>query len=222
MFKRWLAAVGLFAAFVSATAGAAELREGTDYKKMATPQPVAQAGKLEVVEFFWYGCPHCFKVEPFVEEWAAKLPKDVNFRRVHVYWPGRTDIEGHAKIFLALQSMGVEAKYQQAVFNAIQKDGLELRREEVLFDWVKKQGIDLNKFKANYNGFSTTQQLNKLDQMGRDYGVDGVPMFFVNGKYITSPSMTGREDDSALKVVDELLARERAASGKKPAPAKKK
>ncbi|SMC27538.1 thiol:disulfide interchange protein DsbA [Andreprevotia lacus DSM 23236] len=217
MFKRWLAAAGLIAAFIAGGAHA-EVREGTDYTKLTAPQPVAQAGKLEVIEFFWYGCPHCFRLEPAVEEWAAKLPKDVNFRRVHVYWPGRNDIEAHAKIFLALQNMGVEGKYQQAVFNAIQKDGLELRRDDTLFDWAKKQGIDVAKFKANYNTFSTAQQLKQLDDMGRTYAIEGVPTLIINGKY----KVSGREDAGALDVVNELLAKERAAAKPAAAATKKK
>ncbi|WP_035059488.1 thiol:disulfide interchange protein DsbA/DsbL [Andreprevotia chitinilytica] len=222
MLKRWLAAFGLIAGFLAISAHA-EFREGVEYKKLASPQPVAQPGKLEVIEFFWYGCPHCMNVEPYVEDWAKKLPKDVNFRRMHVSWEGRNDIEAHARIFIALNAMGIAAKYQQAVFNAIQKEGIELRREDVLYDWVKKQGIDVEKFKTNYKAFSMNAQLGQLAQAGRDYKVDGVPTFIINGKYTTSPSMTGKEDGTVLQVVDQVLAQERGSN--KPAttkPAKKK
>jgi len=217
MFKRCLAVFGLMAALFAAGAHA-EIHEGTDYQVLPNPQPVAQAGKHEVVEFFWYGCPHCFRLEPFVEQWAATLPKDVVFRREHVMWQGRNDIEGHAKIFLALQSMGIEGKYQQAVFNAVQKDRLELRRDDVLFNWVKQQGIDLAKFKANYNGFSTGVQLQRLGDLCQTFQIDGVPTLIVDGKY----KVTGREDASALAIVNELLAKDRAADHGAAAPASKK
>ncbi|WP_432722790.1 thiol:disulfide interchange protein DsbA/DsbL [Jeongeupia wiesaeckerbachi] len=213
MIKRWM--TGLTFALVAATAAHAAVREGTDYKRLATPQPVAQAGKAEVIEFFWYGCPHCYKVEPYVESWAAKLPKDVNFRRVHVMWPGRSDMEGHAKLFATLQQMGLEAKYQQAVFDAIQRDGIELRREGDLYPWIQKQGIDVAKFKAIYTGFSTNAALGKLSDLTNRYNIDGVPTFIVNGKYVTSPGLIGREDGTITKVIDELLAKDKAATATK-------
>ena len=214
---RWLKTVLVSFGFLAASMVAhADIKEGTDYKPMINPQPVEQPGKIEVIEFFWFGCPHCFHVEPYVEEWAARLPSDVNFRRVHVVWQGRNDIAAHAKIYVALQQMGIEAKYQQAVFNAIQKDGLELRKDDVLFDWVKKQGIDVAKFKSVYGSFSTGVELNKLNKMVTDYQIDGVPMFIVNGKFVTAPSMVGTEDGKVLTVIDQLIARER---GGKPAPA---
>ncbi|AOY02329.1 hypothetical protein BJP62_12135 [Jeongeupia sp. USM3] len=210
--------MGLGFALVAATFAHAEVREGTDYKRLATPQPVAQAGKAEVIEFFWYGCPHCYKVEPYVESWAAKLPKDVNFRRVHVMWPGRSDMEGHAKLFATLQQMGLEAKLQQAVFDAVQRDGIELRRESSLYPWIQKQGIDVAKFKAIYTGFSTNAALGKLADLTNTYKIDGVPTFVVNGKYVTSPGMINREDGTITKVIDELIAKDKA----KPAAKAKK
>lgn len=207
MLKAWLKTavltVGLFAAGVVHAA----LVEGKDYKLLAKPQPLEVQGKLEVIEFFWYGCPHCFKIEPFVEAWAKKLPSDVNFRRVHVMWSGRSDIEAHARIFATLQAMGIDKQHQMAVFNAVQRDRIELRRDGTLNDWLKKQGIDQAKYKAA--GFSSNMVLKKLEQMSVDYAVDGVPMFVVNGKYVTSPAMLGKEDDTITRALDELLAAER-------------
>lgn len=214
MLKSWMKHLIVTASLLSASAAFA-FTEGKDFKALNPAQPVAVAGKHEVIEFFWYGCPHCFAVEPYVESWAAKLPKDVNFRRVHVMWDGRNDMEGHAKIFLALQAMGLDAKYQQAVMMAVQKDRIELRDEAKLLDWVKKQGIDVAKFKANYNGFSTQAQLKNLSKMARDYQVDGVPMFVVNGKWVTSPAMVGTEDGRVTQMVDELIAKDRKAPKKK-------
>ncbi|WP_169307225.1 thiol:disulfide interchange protein DsbA/DsbL [Chitiniphilus eburneus] len=215
ILKTAIVAVGLLAGSVALAAP----QEGREFKRLATPQPVP-AGKLEVVEFFWYGCPHCFAIEPYTEAWAKKLPKDVVFRRVHVMWPGRGDLEGHAKIFVTLSQMGIAEKYNKAVFKAVQADRIELRREDVLFDWVKKQGIDVAKFKGIYNGFSMGVALNKAAQATRDYNVDGVPTFVVNGKYFTSPGMVGKEDGTIFTVIDQLLAVERGAA--KPAAAPKK
>ncbi|WP_410499724.1 thiol:disulfide interchange protein DsbA/DsbL [Chitinibacter sp. S2-10] len=214
MLQHWIKSLLISVSLLAAGTTYA-ITEGKDYKALAKPQPLAVAGKQEVIEFFWYGCPHCAAVEPSVEKWEAKLPASVNFRRVHVMWDGRSDMEGHAKIFLALEGMGLTKKHQIAVFNAIQKERIELRKEDVLFNWVKKQGIDLAKFKANYNGFSTKMQLNKLSEMTRTYAVDSVPMFIVNGKWVTSPSMAGGEGDEVTKVINELLAKPAAKKASK-------
>ena len=202
------------AVMISGVAHAAAIA-GKDYLVLDKAQPVAVPGKLEVIEFFWYGCSHCYSVEPFVESWEKKLPSDVNFRRVHVAWPGRTDIAAHAKIFLGLEATGQLPKYQKSVFDAIQRDRLELRNEDVLKTWLKKQNIDQARFMSGYNAFSTNANLIKLQKLAQDYKVEGVPVFFVNGKYMTSPSMLGREDDSVMRVINELLDKERAAT--KPA-----
>nr|WP_315169117.1 thiol:disulfide interchange protein DsbA/DsbL [uncultured Deefgea sp.] len=214
MLKNWIKTVVLAASLMGASSAFA-MTEGKDFKALSKPMPVAVAGKQEVIEFFWYGCPACFAVEPAVEAWAAKLPKDVNFRRVHVMWDGRNDMEGHAKIFLALQTLGMDAKQQKTVMKAIQTDRIELRDEAKLLQWVKKQGIDVAKFKAAYNGFSTNAQLKNLATMTRDYQIEGVPTFIVNGKWVTSPSMVGANDANFTKILDELIAKDRAAPKKK-------
>lgn len=212
MLKTWLKAVVLTSGLLAAGVVQAALVEGKDYKPTARARAVEVPGKLEVIQFFWYGCGHCFKIEPYVESWSKTLPADVNFRRVHVMWPGRTDIEGHARIFATLQAMGIDGKYQMAVFNAVQRDRLELRKEGPLNDWLKKQGIDQAKYKAA--GFSSGMTLKKLEQISTDYAVDGVPMFVVNGKYVTSPAMLGKEDGTITRALDELLAMERAKTKK--------
>lgn len=189
--------------------------EGKDYKKMPVQQSVEDASRLEVIEFFWYGCSHCYSIEPHMAAWAQKLPKDVNFRRVHVVWPGRSDLEGHARLFLALQTMGIEHKYGLAVFNAVQRERIELRREKNLFDWVQKQGIDLNKFKSAYSSFSVNMQLNRLAQLTKNYQIEGVPAIVVNGKWLTGPSVHGREDANVTRIIDEMLNAERQARAKK-------
>lgn len=209
MLKKTLTTLFAGATFLIAASAGAALTEGKDYKRMAMPQAVADASKLEVIEFFWYGCSHCYKIEPVMEAWAAKLPKDVVFRRVHVVWPGRGELEGHARIFAALQSMGLDEKHAMAVFHAVQRDNIELRKEKNLFDWVQKQGIDLNKFKTAYNAFSMNMQINKMAKMTADYRIEGVPAIIVNGKYLTGPSVHGREDGTVTQVIDEMLATER-------------
>ncbi len=208
MLKVWLKTAVLAAGFLAAGALQAAPVEGKDYKTLPTARAVEKPGKLEVIEFFWYGCGHCANLEPFVEAWEKQLPADVNFRRAHVVWPGRADVEAHARLFASLQALGIEGKYQQAVFDAVQKNRIELRKEGPRNDWLKKQGIDQAKFKATE--FSSANAVKQLEKLSMDYGIDGVPTFVINGKYVTSPAMTGRGDQTFFQVVNELLAMERS------------
>ncbi|SFN81258.1 thiol:disulfide interchange protein DsbA [Formivibrio citricus] len=216
MRYKWLKGIVFGLGLLAASVTQAEVKEGKDYKLLSPARQVEVPGKIEVIEFFWYGCPHCKTIEPFVDTWAKKLPKDVNFRRVHVVWQGRNDIEAHAKLFAALQAMGQDARLQNAIFKAVQQDRIELRRESTLFDWLKKQGVDVNQFKSHYGSFTGNIALKKMEQTTQNYGIDGVPVFVVNGKYMTSPAILGKEDATLTRVLDELIAKERpAAAGKK-------
>lgn len=210
---RWLSKLVVVFGLMAAGTASAALQQGKDYKLMDRPQPVSQPGKLEVIEFFWYACPHCNSINPAVEAWAGKLPKDVNFRRVHINWEDPSK-QGHVKLFLTLQAMGLDTKLQPAVFKAIFQDKLELRKEDVLYAWLKTQQVDVEKFKAIYNGFSMGVMQSNLAKMTRDYGVDGVPRFVVNGRYIALPA-NASEESSVLQTVDALLAAGRAKVGKK-------
>ncbi|QNM96888.1 thiol:disulfide interchange protein DsbA/DsbL [Chitinimonas koreensis] len=210
LFARVLAA-GLALAALSTQAAP---RAGVDFDYMPNVMPVEQPGKIEVIEFFWYGCPHCYHLEPGVEAWEKKLPKDVNFRREHVMWDGRSDMAGHAKLFVALKALNQVDALTPKVFDAIQKDGIELREEKTLFDWVAKQGVDRAKFEAAYKSFGAQAGFSRATQLSRDYRIEGVPTFIINGKYKTSPSKTGTED-KFFQVVNELIAQERAAQAKK-------
>lgn len=209
MFARLLA-TGLALAALSSHA---EVRPGVDFDYLPTVMPTDSPGKIEVIEFFWYGCPHCYHLEPKVEAWAATLPKDVVFRREHVMWDGRSDMAGHAKVFVALKALGQVNALTPKVFDAIQKDGVELRDEKTLFDWVAKQGVNRAQFEAAYKSFGAQSGLNRAGQLTRDYRVDGVPSFVINGKYKTSPSKTG-DEAKMFQVIGELIAKERAAAPK--------
>ena len=222
LFSKFIAVAAL--AFGTLAAHAAEPRAGVEYDFLPTAMPTDSPGKIEVIEFFWFGCPHCYRAEPAVEAWAKKLPKDVVFRREHVMWEGRSDMEGHARIFLALKSMGLLDSMTQKVFDAIQRDRIELRRENVLYEWIEKQGINRARFEASYKSFSTQTGLARATQLASAYHVDGVPMFFVNGKYKTSPIDVqrgtstpldeGKSAEMTIDVINALIAKERAAEKK--------
>lgn len=176
--------------------------------KLATPQPTESKGKIEVIEFFWYGCPHCNKVEPATEAWEKTLPKDVVFRREHVLWDGRSDMDGHARLFVTLRMMGLLPRYQQSVFDAVHGGKIELRDEKTLFDWVAKKGINRAQFESAYKSFGIGAQMSRAKQLTRNYRIDGVPTFVVNGTWVTSPHQAGSET-KMFALINGLIAQER-------------
>lgn len=197
----------------------ADAQVGVDYDVLPNALPTETPGKIEVIEFFWYKCPHCNEAQPHVKAWKEKLPKDVAFRTIHVNWPGRNDLEGHVKIHLTLKALGLLEAHHDAVFDAIFKDNIELRDEAKLFEWASKRGIDKAKFQSVYKSFGVQSQVNQLQKLTNDYRIDGTPSFIVNGKYKTKT----QSFDKVFATIDELIAKERMANAKtaKPAPAAK-
>ena len=208
----------LSAALVSATlfgmtAQAADvpLEAGKTYIELSSAVPVAVPGKIEVVELFWYGCPHCYAFEPVVNPWAEKLPSDVNFVRLPAMFGGPWD--AHGQMFLTLEAMGVEHKVHAAVFNAIQKEGKRLTDKEEMADFLATQGVDKDKFLATFNSFAVQGQVQKAKELAKKYEISGVPTMVVNGKYRFDLGTAGGPEQ-ALNVADQLIAKERAAPAK--------
>lgn len=193
------------------------LRAGADHRadgpfgKLDPPVPTNAAGKIEVIEFFWYGCPHCAKVEPFVVSWEKRLPSDVMFRREHIVWDGRQETLTHARIFATLRTMGILDAHQQAVFDAVHTERIDFRNEKALADWTVRRGIDRGRFESLYRSFSVETQIGRLKSLTQTYQIEGVPTFVVNGKYITEPHRAGGERQ-VIEVIDRLVEQERVAS----------
>jgi thiol:disulfide interchange protein DsbA len=181
---------------------------GTDYQVLRTRAPVEAApGKIEVVEFFWYGCPHCNAFEPMLASWVRKLPKDIVFRRSHVSF--RDDYGPQQRLYFALESLGLVDQLHARVFNAIHVQKIDLSRAEAIIAWVVKQGIDQAKFLAQYNSFAMATRAKRATQLQDSYKVEGVPALGVAGRYYTDGSMTGSME-RALQVVEFLLAEVRS------------
>ncbi|WP_374349662.1 thiol:disulfide interchange protein DsbA/DsbL [Chitinimonas sp.] len=208
------------AALAAFGVNAAEPVAGTDYQVLKTPQPIATPGKGEVIEFFWYGCPHCFHYEPFVEAWAKTLPKDVVFRREHALFAGRSDMEGHGRLFVALKSLGKVEALTPKVFDAIHKDKIELRDQDKLFDWISKQGVDRKQFEGAYGAFSMQAELKRQEQNVATYQLTGVPAFVVNGKYVVSAKGGDENGQQLFATINALLTKDKPA-GKDAKPASK-
>ncbi|MFI8376275.1 thiol:disulfide interchange protein DsbA [Pseudomonas helleri] len=205
----------LSAALVSAslfgmTAQAADvpLEAGKTYYELSNPVSVAVPGKIEVVELFWYGCPHCYAFEPVVNPWAEKLPSDVNFVRLPAMFGGPWD--AHGQMFLTLEAMGVEHKVHAAVFNAIQKEGKRLTDKDEMADFLATQGVDKAKFLQTFDSFAIKGKIAKAKDLAKKYEISGVPTMIVDGKYRFDLGTAGGPEQ-ALNVADQLIAKERAA-----------
>ncbi len=194
---------------MTATATAAEpIEAGKQYVELSSPVPVSKPGKIEVVELFWYGCPHCYHFEPTINPWIKKLPDDVHFVRIPAMFGGVWD--AHGQLFVTLESMGVEDKVHAAIFDAIQKQGKKLAKPDEMAEFLATQGIDKDEFLKAYNSFGVKSQVEKDKKLAMAYQISGVPTMIVNGKYRFDIGSAGGPDE-ALQVADQLIAKERAA-----------
>ena len=200
-----LVAVSLF----GMSAQAAEpIEAGKQYVELSSAVPVSVPGKIEVVEMFWYGCPHCYAFEPTINPWIAKLPADVHFIRVPALFGGPWD--AHGQLFITLDTMGVEAKVHTAVFDAIQKEHKKLVDPADMADFVATQGVDKAKFLETFNSFAVKGKMAQYKELAKKYEITGVPTMIVNGKYRFDLGTAGGPE-AALAVADQLIAKERAS-----------
>ena len=161
------------------------------------------AGKVEVIEFFWYSCPHCNAFEPQFEAWAKTAPKNLQIRRVPVAF--NNTFVPQQKIYFALESMGLIPDVHVKVFRAIHVERQRLNKDDEIFAWMDKNGVNLAKFKEAYNSFSVAGQVRKATQLQESYGVEGVPSLGVAGKYYTDGTRAGSMGN-VLQVVEFLAA----------------
>jgi thiol:disulfide interchange protein DsbA len=201
--KRMLLTLG--ALLVSALAWAFD--EGIDYTTLAAAQPTETGDKIEVVEVFMYSCPHCFHLEPRLEKWLAAKPANVELRKMPAVFGPK--VEPHARAFYAAQLLGVEGEFGNALFRALHVQNRKIWDEDALVDFAAEQGIDAEGFRQAYRSFAVSMKVRRAEEMGRRYGVDGVPAMIVNGKYRTSPSQVGSQE-KMFEVVDELIRMETA------------
>ena len=204
IFSAALATLSLF----GVGAHADSIEAGKQYVELANPVPVSQPGKIEVVELFWYGCPHCYQFEPTLNAWVEKLPSDVNFVRVPALFGRTWDI--HGQLFITLDLMKVEHKVHKAVFDAIHNEGKKLADADEMADFLEGQGVDRKAFISTYNSFAVKGQMGKARQLAKAYQITGVPVLIVNGKYRFDVHSSGGPEE-ALKVADFLIDKERAA-----------
>jgi thiol:disulfide interchange protein DsbA len=182
--------------------------EGTDYNELKPPQAVETAGKVEVIEFFWYRCPHCYALEPELEAWVKRLPRDVQFRRV----PGilNEDWAVDARVFYSLEAIGEVERVHRQLFDAIHKQGgVRLRGDAFakwVADWLAKQKVDMAKYDAAFHSFSVESKLRRASQMASAYRLDGVPAMTVQGRYLV---LANTSQKAMLATADFLIGEAR-------------
>ena len=192
-------------------------QSGKDYYEAPFAQPVETGGKIEVREFFWYGCPHCYDIEPYVDSWLKKKRANAAFVRT----PGMFDRwVVHARAFYALESINAVDKVHGAFFSAMHRDKRALNDESSITNFVASHGVDREQFRSAWNSFGVRTKLERARQLQQDLGLQGVPTFVVDGRYITAPSLMGSGKGNAetrtLQVVDFLIAK--AAKERKASP----
>ena len=207
MLLKWLVALVLPFS-VAVTAVAQDYKEGSNYLRLTKPQPTSTTEKIEVVELFWYGCPHCYDLEPHIEEWLESKPEDVEFVRLPAI--ARPDWEPLAKAYYTAEVLGVLDKTHPALFEAIHEKKQKFANEEQIKEFFVAQGVSAEDFKNAFNSFAVSVKMNNAKLMTRRYAITGVPTLVVNGKFSTSGKLAGGET-GILKVVDYLVAQERTA-----------
>src|ERR1700746_590607 len=163
-----------FAAWLAmGAAGAADLVDGKDYVRLKNAQPVETGKKIEVIEFFSYGCPHCNDFETLLDAGVSKLPPDVQFRRVPVMFQQRW--EALARIYYTLDAMGDESRLSPEVFKAIHVNNVPLYQDKAFFDWAASKGLDRNKVADTYNSFAVSSKFNRAKSLAAAYNIQSVP-----------------------------------------------
>jgi thiol:disulfide interchange protein DsbA len=209
-FSSCLAAGATLIANSQAWAQAAAPVEGRHFVRVNPAAPVAApAGKIDVAEFFWYGCPHCHALEPALEAWVRRLPPDVAFRRIPVAFSAVH--ESHQRLFYTLEAMGQLEAMHRRVFLAIHQQMQRLEREADQLAFLKAQGVDTARFAEFSRSFSVQTKMRQARQLADAYKIDGVPTIGVQGRFYTSGSLAG-SNEAALAVADFLIKRVRSGA----------
>ena len=181
------------------------------------PQPTDNGNKVEVMEFFWYGCPHCASLQPSLEVWLKRKPTDVDFKRVPAVfqdsWVPLT------RAYYTIEAMGLIDKLHQEMFSTLHKQRATLKDANAIFDWATGKGVDRKKFTDTYNSFGVNGKTQRSIELTRKFDIPGTPALVIDGKFIASPSMTMKSErvidyDRYFEVVDALIAEARKGKGK--------
>ena len=191
------------------TLSMAQITEGRQYLRLSPPQP-QPAGKIEVLEFFFYSCPHCFAFDPALRQWQSQLPADVVFRRLHVGPNAMT--KQLQRLYFTLEAMGKVSELHERVFTAIHVERVDLSSEDDIFKLMGRFGLDVAKFKQTYSSFGVQSKCLAANKLMENYHVESVPTVVVGGRFVTSPAMAApRSTDEAqsgqmtIPVINQLI-----------------
>ena len=173
------------------------ITEGKEYTKLASPQPTKD-GKKEVQEFFWYGCGHCYALEPALQAWKKTLPADVSFVRYHAQW--NATMQSHQRMAMTVQALGKSDELDDKIFDAIQVKGRSLTSEDKISEFMVENGVDKATWDKTFKSFDVNANIVTADTLFKNYQLDGVPALIVNGKYVVKG-----DSAQALRVVNKLL-----------------
>lgn len=205
MIKRWLAGLALLLMFSGSAIAQMAFVEGTDYETISPAVKTSQPDKVVVTEIFWYGCPHCFRFEPYVNRWSANLPDGVVFEQVPSSLnPRWTE---HARAYYSFQLMGALEKTHEAFFDAIHLKRQRLNSLDTIAEFVAERGLDEKAFREHYFSFPVETQIRKNNQKEKSYGHRGVPAVIVNGKYLVTGSLAG-SNERMIEIMNFLVAGE--------------
>ena len=207
MMKRWLLGLALCVMFSGSAIAQMAFVEGSDYQLITPAVKTSQPEKVVVTEIFWYGCPHCFRFEPYVEKWSAKLPDGVVFEQVPSSLnPRWTE---HARAYYSFQLMGQLEQTHRAFFDAIHIKRERLTDLDTIAGFVAERGLDEKAFREYYSSFPVETQIRKNVQREKRYGHNGVPAVIVNGRYMVSASLAG-SNERMIQIMNFLVAQELA------------
>lgn len=190
---------------------AASIDEGIEYQKISPPVATETGDKIEVLELFWYKCPHCYRFEPYLEKWKKTLPKNVVFRRMPALLNPNWTLQ--AKAYYTAEILGILDKIHRPMFDAIHRDHINLNTPKALAKFFGKFGVKRKEFFNIFNSFSVDSKIRKAREVGRRYGATGVPTMIVNGEWRTSASLAGGHKE-VINVLNHLIKLESRQKGK--------
>lgn len=205
-FLRKIFIVCLLPGWLPVAVHAAEFQEGTHYQRLSSPVPTAADDKVEVVEVFWYGCPHCYRLEPEIETWLENKPDNVAFIRLP-HTLGRRIGELHARAYYVAEILGVLDRIHKPLFDAIHAEGRAINTPEQLAEFFIEHGVDREAFDKTFDSFELHAKFNRGQQLMKQYRITGVPAMVVDGKYVTNATLAGSEE-KIFEVIDYLVGKE--------------
>lgn len=198
--------IAIGSVFTTTAVSADSFTDGKNYISLRNQVATQSPEQIEVIEFFWYGCEFCHRLEPAINSWEQRLPQDVNFIRVPAMFGGQWDL--HAQMFYSLEAINARAELHDAIFTALHRDNRRLASQRDITSFVSEHGVDADEFTKAWNSFSVKSNMQKAKRLAISYQVSSVPTMAVNGKYRFDISSAGGLVETT-ELADFLIEQER-------------